>query len=208
MTALISDGTLDAFLSSALEAGRFRIGQVAIALAGNGWRICHFEDVDRTGLEGFDGAAAARTIALYDDGGRYRPLKTAPTLRHGWQLTVGSVTELRQALDFIYPAAIGNLRSWLRGTLAPVSLRDTVNRQTGMYRIAGKITDEQAESLVATLCHGGCLRHILWPVAPDGMGSPPGDAPGHLPLLCGEACNLLIAAARKVVKGIPLDQTD
>lgn len=208
MTALISKGTLDAFLASALAAGYVRIGEVDIAPAGGGWRICHFEDVDRAGLEEFDDAAAARAIALYDDGGRYRPLKTAPTLRHGWQLTVGSVTELRHALDFLYPAAIGNLRAWLRGSLEPVPLRNTVNRQTGMYRISGKITDDQAASLVSTLCGGGCLRHILWPVAPDGAVTPPAESPGRMPLLCGEACNLFVAAARKVVKGIPLDQVE
>jgi len=30
----------------------------------------------------------------------------------------------------------------------------------------------------------------------------------EIPLLCGEACNLLVAAARRKVKGIPLDQVE
>jgi hypothetical protein len=54
---------------------------------------------------------------------------------------------------------------------------------------------------------GGCLKRILWEIAP---GMPvtslpaeklqPTAAPGALPLLCHEACNLLVAQARQVVK--------
>ncbi|MFZ4775485.1 MAG: hypothetical protein ACOYM3_08995, partial [Terrimicrobiaceae bacterium] len=99
-------------------------------------------------------------------------------------------------------------RSRLRGELVPVSLRSTVDRQTGMYRITGKITDAQGVELVKTLCKPGCLRCILWPVPEQETASAVPLPPQEIPLLCGEACNLFVAAARKVVKGIPLDQVE
>jgi hypothetical protein len=67
-----------------------------------------------------------------------------------------------------------------------------------MYRVTQKITDPQARALVADFC-AGCLKRRLWTL----------DAPSHpgalqpipsLPLLCHEACNLLVAEARQVVK--------
>jgi hypothetical protein len=51
------------------------------------------------------------------------------------------------------------------------------------------------------------LKHILWPLAPGVPVSSlpaekfsPDATPGTLPLLCHEACNLLVAKAREVVK--------
>ena len=200
--------TLDDLLATAMEAGCSRIGQVAIEQANGRFQLCHIDDVGRTDLVKNSDPTTAMATAVLTDEGVYRPLKTAPNLKHGWQLDLPDLKSLRLALDFFYPAALGNWRALLTASLRPTPLRETVNRQTGMYRITGKITDEQGEALVNTLCRTGCLRNILWPV--------PADAPlplialptGEIPLLCGEACCLVIAAARKVVKGIPLDQVE
>ncbi|MEI9894479.1 MAG: hypothetical protein WDN28_11490 [Chthoniobacter sp.] len=78
-----------------------------------------------------------------------------------------------------------------------------------MYAITKKITDAQAQTLIGGFCRsdGGCLKRILWPIAP---GIPITSLPAEkfqpsaprpeLPLLCHEACNLLVAKAREVVK--------
>lgn len=200
--------TLDGLLASALESGIDRIGQLHLSREGEEYRICHIEDRGRNDLQEYTTASAALEIVLYDDAGIYRPLKTAPNLKHGWLLRLAGFRELRYALDYLYPAALGNWRALLAGKLLPVSLRETVNRQTGMYRISGKITDEQGQFLVETLCRPGCLRQILWAIPPDVPHPPFSPKPGEIPLLCGEACNIFVACARKVVKGIPLDQVD
>jgi len=200
--------SLDGLLASALLAGLARIGQVWIAIEGSGFRITHFEDRERSDLRDFHRASDAIQIALYDDSGIYRPLKTAPTLKHGWSLRLEDRKALRVALDHLYPAALGNWRALLSGSLRPVALRETVNRQTGMYRISGKITDDQGADLVETLCRPGCLRQILWAIPLDAPSPSFLPKAGEIPLLCGEACNIFVACARKVVKGIPLDQVD
>jgi sirohydrochlorin cobaltochelatase len=79
-----------------------------------------------------------------------------------------------------------------------------------MYRITQKLTDAQAQRLIGQTCRsdGGCLKTILWRISPEvPVATLPADKfrpeatpSGALPLLCHEACNLLVAAARKLVK--------
>ncbi len=193
-----------------LQAGGREIGEIRLQpVPRGGWELCHRLDEGRADLAPHAGAEAARELAQYTDGGEFRPLKTAPNLRRGWRLAIADAQELRRALDYFYPAMLGVRVSQDRGELQPVCLRDTLARQTGMYRVTHKITDAQAQEMVAGFCRtdGGCLKRILWPLAPGQPITtlPPekfsGEAgPGDWPLLCQEACNLLVAKAREVVK--------
>src|SRR5260370_213515 len=103
-------------------------------------------------------------IARYDDGGKYRPLKTAPNLRRGWQLELVDLGELRRALDYFYPGRVAVLAASTEARLSTTPLRETLDRQSGMYRIAAKISDAQIDNVVGNFCKsdGGCLRTILW----------------------------------------------
>jgi hypothetical protein len=96
-----------------------------------------------------------------------------------------------------------------------------------MYRVAAKISDDQLNNVVGDFCRsdGGCLRTILWKrdtsnavastrLPPEKFDTShdqtlwPGlatrattaTASTVIPLLCQEACNLLVAECRKVVK--------
>ncbi|HEX8295074.1 MAG TPA: DR2241 family protein [Chthoniobacteraceae bacterium] len=196
-------------LADWLESGGEEIGEIAIRREKSGFFLRHRDDLTRSDLESHSGAVAARHLATYDDVGKFRPLKTAPNLRHGWELFLPDLEALRQALDFFYPAMLGVWLSHTRGELAAVPLRQTLGRQSGMYRVTQKISDEQAQRLIGGFCRsdGGCLKHLLWPLAPEQpvLSLPPeklrAPAAGKtLPLLCHEACNLLVAKAREVVK--------
>lgn len=191
-----------------LAAGGREIGEILLA-SENGWTLRHRADAARTDLALYSGAEAARDLAHYTDAGLFRPLKTAPNLRHGWLLTVADLAELRRALDYFYPAMLGVWLSHERGELRAVPLRETLDRQTGMYRVTQKITDDQAQEMIGGFCRtdGGCLKRILWPLAPEcpihtlpAEKFSPEASPQTLPLLCHEACNLLVAKAREVVK--------
>jgi hypothetical protein len=144
-------------------------------------------------------------------------------------MNVRSSDQLRRVLDHFYPGRLAVLTAWHRGQLRTTALRETLDRQSGMYRVAAKISDVQINDVVADFCrsNGGCLRTILWkhdrrgaiPSAklPNEKFDPAWDqtlgkagssakatadktAPATIPLLCQEACNLLVAACRKVVK--------
>jgi sirohydrochlorin cobaltochelatase len=113
-------------------------------------------------------------------------------------LQLAGPESVHRALDFLYPAMVGVWHSHSTGRLTPVVLRETLARQTGMYRITQKVTDDQARETVDVFC-SGCLKHRLWEIAtlnPDAL-KPTKD---ELPLICHEACNLLVAEIRKVVK--------
>jgi hypothetical protein len=206
-------------------------GQIVITKSDAGFTVCHRDDQARDDLPTFRGAEAAVDIAKFDDAGNYRALKTAPNLRRGWRLQLGQWEELTRALDYFYPGRLAVFAAWKRGKLPTTSLRETLDRQSGMYRVAAKISDEQINDVVADFCRsdGGCLRTILWKrdssgtlastKLPNEKYDPHFDqaraaaAPGclgktsqhpmaaFLPLLCQEPCNLLVAACRRAVKG-------
>jgi len=205
-------GTLDSLLS---DGGHF--GQILIRKRGEGFVLCHRNDESKNDFETFRRADDAIGIARYDDAGNYRPLKTAPNLRRGWRLEVVDLNELRRALDYFYPGRLAVLDAWKKNRLTITPLRETLDRQSGMYRVAAKISDEQANEVVGKICRSdsGCLRTILWtrdknatvpstklpPEKFDPARDQTGRAEKAIPLLCREICSLLLNECRKVVKG-------
>ena len=222
-------------------AAPFYFGQILVTKReGSGFVLSHRDDASLDRLQTYHDVENAIEIAKYDDAGHYRPLKTAPNLRRGWRLELAGVAELRRALDCFYPSRLAVFAAWRSGSLKTTALRDTLDRQSGMYRVAAKISDEQINDLVADFCRSdrGCLRTILWKRDPNGAiastklpnekfnpawdqaMAPPAQVgtsrcdvrtaqravptshsvAAAVPLLCQEACNLLVAECRKVVK--------
>ena len=224
-------GSIEKLLKAALTAP-FYFGEIFVQKTTSGrFVLSHRDDESVDHLQTFRNAQDAIEIAKYDDSGNYRPLKTAPNLRHGWRLELDTLEELRCALDYFYPGRLAVFNVWKMGRLQTTPLRETLDRQSGMYRVAAKIFDSQLDDLVANFCrsNGGCLRTILWKRDRDraiastklpkqkfdpayhqarvSSRGPVGDAHAShseaatVPLLCQEACNLLVAECRKVVKG-------
>jgi sirohydrochlorin cobaltochelatase len=197
-------GGLTAALASLPAAAT--IGEVLITRTGEGFTLRHRLDAAAENLTRHILPEAAREIVKYDVAGDFRPLKTAPTLIRGWELSLPDLPSLQLALDILYPAAVAN---WQRHADAPIAtLRETLNRQTGIYRVTALLRDDEAVDLVAATCNDGrCLRHILWPLV---QGQPWSSLPaekqsaaapaGEIPLLCTDACPLLIGGARSAVK--------
>lgn len=189
----------------------FTFGQVRVnPQTAGGWVLHHVDDATPTAAQSFDDPASAREIALHDDTGNFRALKTAPSLKHGWSLRLQSDQDLDLALECFYPGAPGLWRHFKSGALKPVPLRETLGRQTGMYRFANTISDDDAERMIACECDAKnkCLRRITWkltdsePIAslsPDKL--PLKDSAKDNPLLiCVEACTHLVSAAREISK--------
>ena len=191
-----------------LESNRFLIGQILLS---SDYTMRHVADADRVDLDLFTSATDARLIARYDPQGEFRPLKTAPNLKRGWLLTLDSLEEMERAIEYFYPSALGLWLSFLNGSLHPTCLRQTLDRQTGMYRITQLLKPDQAQELVAKCCtsDGGCLRTILWDLTPgESLSGFPVEKlsldtfpANRIPLICRELCNLVVAAARPIAKG-------
>jgi sirohydrochlorin cobaltochelatase len=146
-------------------AAPFCFGQILVTKReGAGFVLLHRDDESLDQSQTYQDAENAIEIAKYDDAGNYRPLKTAPNLRHRWRLELATVEELRRALDYFYPGRLAVFAAWKSGYLKTTALRETLDRQSGMYRAAAKISDPQINDLVADFCRSdsGCLRTILW----------------------------------------------
>ena len=207
-----------------LEAVPFCFGQILVRKTGDDFVLCHRDDEARNDLEIFQDPEDAIEIARYDNARNYRALKTAPNLQHGWRMELRTSNGLKRALDHFYPGRLAIFMAWKNGRLRTTPLRETLDRQSGMYRIAAKISDAQIDDLVADFCRSndGCLRTILWKRDAHGaiasaklptqkfepgwdqvqaLGRTGSATPATVPLLCQEPCNLLVTACRKIVKG-------
>ena len=168
-------------------------------------------------------ANAAIELARFDDSGKYRPLKTAPNLSRGWSLRLRDLNEVQRAIESFYPGRLAMFAAFNGQRLEQTPLRETLGRQTGMYRVAANISDEGIDRVSGEVCRsdGGCLRTILWrknengdlpsqwlpaqkfdvrqnqaqAVDPDARGGG-----NFIPMLCQEGCAVLIEACRKAVQ--------
>jgi sirohydrochlorin cobaltochelatase len=191
-----------------------RIGQVAITPSNDKWLLTHRDDIHQADLREYDPAEAG-AVARWDDAGQNRPLKTAPNLRRGWKIVAAKADDVLSAIEAIYPGRMAVLEAFAGKRLTTTPLRGTLGRQSGMYRVTGRISESQIDQLVGTVCksESGCLRTILWrrdetgsvpsSLLPPQKFNPGWDQTGRnetvVPLLCQEACHILVAAARAVV---------
>ncbi|PYI46855.1 MAG: hypothetical protein DMF11_07705, partial [Verrucomicrobia bacterium] len=147
------------------DSRNFCVGQILVRkTSADGFALSHRDEEAADQLKIFRAPEDAVEIAKYDDAGDYRPLKTAPNLRHGWRLELETLEDLRHALDYFYPGRLAMFAAWKSHKLQTTPLRETLDRQSGMYRVAAKISDSQIDNLVGNFCrsNGGCLRTILW----------------------------------------------
>lgn len=208
-------------LRQAMRGGLRRIGELEIQpdLDGHIYVVTHIADAELAqqpalgGLDFHEGPSAAHELSTYAEDGSYRFAKGQTNLRRGWAMALRDEEELRQALDGFYPAALGLWFAHQAGELEVQHLRPKLERQTGMYRFAKKISDEGAQRLVQEVCGPAhaCARKILWQLDEstpledseasryDGIPHPLPDG-GAIPLLCREACNHFVAECRKASK--------
>lgn len=207
-------------LADSIVSGVDQIGQIRILCDFQGvpYVLCHIDDeaAIRQGgceIECIVGADRAREISTWSDNLEYRFSKAQANLRRGWLMQLNSAEELRQALDGFYPAAVGVWLAERNGTLAVQNLRDKLNRQTGMYRYARTITDDNAQQLVRATCgpEHHCAKKVLWKIDnvtfleesdASRFNGVLGGYPQQksIPLLCREACNHFVAECRRVAK--------
>ncbi len=208
-------------LRNLIRSGFHRVGELEIqtSVSIDHFKLFHYQDAKLAaepsfgGLEHHEGPSAAREISTYAEDGSYRFTKGQTNLKRGWVMTLESTEDLRQALDQFYPAAVSLFLARRNGTLETETLRQKLNRQTGMYRFARSISDAGAQALVQQVCGPAhqCAKRILWQIdddtpLEDSEASRYNGIPGDLteteaiPLLCREACNHFVSECRKVAK--------
>lgn len=171
-------------------------GQLLIRPSGAGFELRHVLDEDATGLE-FLPLSKLRSWVQTTATGAFRPLKSSPNLRRGWTTPVANAAELAEAVEAIYPGALADWHAVRTGRGLPTGYREFVGRQTGMYRIAAMLSDEQAARVAHACCAAHlCLKRRLWTV--PGSDSDAAGEKSSIP--CLEPCAVLLELARKAMR--------
>lgn len=190
---------LDAWLSNG-ETVRFGELELQKTPAGK-YTACHkMEMAEPNTLKPINSPAELREMAKWDKEGEYRPLKTAPTLAMGWKTEAEDSVHFLACLDAIYPGVFATWVAYEKGSHDATPLRNTLDRQTGMYRFAGSITDPMANQIMRELCSPGCLRKIAWPIDDNCPVSRLKRSKRSIPVICTEACTFAVTKARALVK--------
>ena len=171
------------------------LGQVLITRREHGYELRHADDASLPAAElRLLRTDELRAWAQTTASGAFRPLKAAPNLRGGWRSLAATDSALGSALDRFYPGAIADWAA-AQSEQPPIThFHEFVNRQTGIYRVAQRLTDPQAAQVIRAGCEAGfCLKRRLWTV--DGLAPDPAGEKSLIP--CLELCAVLLELARQ-----------
>jgi hypothetical protein len=196
-TSSVAAASREAFAAwvEAVPEGR-TFGQLRVRRTAGGYSLRHADDADEGGLELHDDPRAAREIAKLTESGEYRPLKSSPNLRRGWEIRVSDAGDLAVAMNYLYPAGIVHWHLYREGRLGITSFRENAARQSGIYKRIQRLSDEGVQNAARACCEDAvCLKRTLWDVdeeTPLRMDRGEGEVP------CPEPCSVFISFARRV----------
>jgi hypothetical protein len=180
----------------ASPAGRI-FGQVLVRpMPPAGYSLRHKDDANAQRLNLYEHPRAAREIAKLTEAGEYRPLKSSPNLRRGWELRVSDAKELTIAMNYLYPAGVAHWHLYREGKLQTTNFRENAARQSGIYKRIQRLSDEGVQNAARACCEDAvCLKKTLWnvdEVTPLVMERGEGNIP------CPEPCSVFVSFARRV----------
>ena len=162
----------------------------------SGYALRHSDDAEEDDLEVSEDPRAAREIAKLTESGEYRPLKSSPNLRRGWELRVADARGLATAMGYLYPAGVAHWYLHREGRLGLTSFRENAARQSGIYRRVQRLSDEGVLNAARACCGDAvCLKKTLWDVderSPLAIDRGEGEIP------CPEPCSIFVSFARRV----------
>ncbi|QWC19516.1 DR2241 family protein [Halorubrum sp. 2020YC2] len=181
--------------------GELRITATATDRGERRYDVRHADDagVPVDDLEAHEDPLDARELVTFDEKGRYRPLKTAPSLAGGWVFPDLGPRDLYETVETIYPATVANWHREREGELDVTHWRETMERQSGIYGVV-KTWDrgeghEHVDWVAEACCDDSqCLKRREWEYDEDtDLDVDGGD--GVFP--CREPCSVVVSAARK-----------
>jgi len=193
----VAAASREAFAAWVDEAAVGRIfGQVLVRPTAPGYSLRHRDDLDVANLELHEDPRSAREIAKLTEDGEYRPLKSSPNLRRGWEIRVPDARELAIAMNYLYPAGIVHWHLHGEGKLEVTNFRENAARQSGIYKRIQRLSDKGVQDAARACCEDAvCLKKTLWDVDErTALEMERGE--GEIP--CPEPCSVFISFARRV----------
>jgi hypothetical protein len=161
-----------------------------------GYSLRHTADAREDSLRVTEDPHAAREIARLTEGGEYRPLKSSPNLRRGWELRVADARSLATAMNYLYPAGVVHWYLHREGRLHLTSFRENAARQSGIYKRVQRLSDQGVLDAALACCEDSvCLKKTLWDVDED---TPLDVDRGEGEIPCPEPCSIFVSFARRV----------
>ena len=161
-----------------------------------GYSLRHVDDATEDGLRVTEDPHAAREIARLTERGEYRPLKSSPNLRRGWELRVADDRALATAMNYLYPAGVVHWHLHREGRLDLTSFRENAARQSGIYKRVQRLSDQGVIDAAIACCEDSvCLKKTLWDVDKD---TPLDVVRGEGEIPCPEPCSIFVSFARRV----------
>jgi hypothetical protein len=161
-----------------------------------GYMLRHLDDAQALDLQASNDPRDARDIARLTESGEYRPLKSSPNLRRGWELNVADARSLGTAMNYLYPAGVVHWYLHREGRLSLTSFRQNAARQSGIYKRTQRLTDRGVQDAARACCEDEvCLKKTLWDVdekTPLGIDRGEGEIP------CPEPCSIFVSFARRI----------
>ena len=161
-----------------------------------GFALRHVDDAQAAELESGEDPRAAREISRFTESGEYRPLKSSPNLRRGWELRVADARALATAMDYLYPAGVVHWYLHREGRLSLTTFRQNAARQSGIYKRTQRLSDRGVRDAARACCEDAvCLKRTLWDVddeTPLDIDRGGGEIP------CPEPCSIFVSFARRV----------
>jgi hypothetical protein len=153
-------------------------------------------DEERLDLEVLEDPRSAREVSKLDENGEYRPLKSSPNLRRGWELRLTDDRDLLIAINYLYPAAVVHWHLHREDELEVTDYRQNAARQSGIYKRVQRLSDAGVQNAASACCGDAvCLKKTLWNVdeeTPLEMERGGGEIP------CPEPCSVFVSFARRV----------
>jgi 4Fe-4S binding protein/cobalt chelatase family protein len=193
----VAAASREAFAAWVDDSAEGRVfGQVLVRRVSDGYSLRHRDDAGAEDLEVHDDPRSAREISKLTEKGEYRPLKSSPNLRRGWEIKVSGARELAVAMNYLYPAGISHWHLHREGRLEVTTFRENAARQSGIYKRIQRLSDRGVQDAARACCEDAvCLKRTLWDVdekTPLEMRRGEGEIP------CPEPCSVFISFARRV----------
>lgn len=111
----------------------------------------------------------------------FRPLSYP--IPGGWVVKAGSPERLHAIVETVYPGAVADWADAYQGLLTIESLEQTLERQTGQYRVLRNMTPLQVKAVCEHVCRN-CARAPTW-----------ANILSEKTIPCREACNVWLSEA-------------
>ena len=193
----VAAASREAFAAWIDESTEGRIfGQVLVRSKPPGYSVRHIEDLGAPDLEVHEDPRTAREIAKLTEESEYRPLKSSPNLRRGWEIQLSDARELALAMNYLYPAGVAHWYLRREGRLAITNFRENAARQSGIYKRIQRLSERGVQNAARACCEDAvCLKKTLWDVdEKKPLAIDRGD--GEIP--CPEPCSVFVSFARRV----------